>query len=36
MVELNVIVDRESGVPIYRQIFRQIRDRIVSGALPIV
>jgi DNA-binding transcriptional MocR family regulator len=27
-------LERESDVPIYQQIFRQIRDRIVSGALP--
>ena len=29
-----LMLERESDVPIYQQIFRQIRDQIVSGRLP--
>lgn len=31
---MTILIDNRSGVPIYDQIFTQIRDQILSGALP--
>lgn len=30
---MNVFIDNKSGVPIYNQIYTQIKDQIISGAL---
>ncbi len=31
---MQIYIDNKSGAPIYDQIFRQLRDQIISGALP--
>lgn len=31
---MNILIRNTGGVPIYEQIFNQIRDEIVTGALP--
>ncbi len=31
---MQIYIDNHSGAPIYDQIFRQLRDQIISGALP--
>ena len=30
---MNILIDNKSGEPIYNQIYLQIRDQIISGAL---
>ena len=30
---MNILIDNKSGAPIYDQIYTQIRDQIISGAL---
>ena len=30
---MNIFIDNKSGAPIYDQIFNQIKDQIISGAL---
>ncbi len=30
---MNIFIDNKSGVPIYEQIYSQIKDQIISGAL---
>ena len=30
---MNILIDNKSGAPIYDQIYSQIRDQIISGAL---
>lgn len=30
---MNIFIDNKSGIPIYEQIYSQIKDQIISGAL---
>ena len=30
---MNILIDNKSGTPIYDQIYSQIKDQIISGAL---
>ena len=32
-IHLNIFIDNKSGVPIYDQIYKQIKNNIISGAL---
>ena len=31
---VNIFIDNKSGMPIYDQIYTQIKDQIIRGALP--
>ena len=33
-MQLQIFIDNKSGVPIYEQIYSQIKTQIISGALP--
>lgn len=31
---MRILIDNKSGIPIYEQIYNQIKDQIISGAVP--